>query len=191
MMSTQDQGMPRINVTEVMRKHWKALLIEGIILVILGLAAIAVPPLASIAVTLFLGWMFLISGISGLILTIWARQMPGFWWSILSALLALVAGVVLLGWPLQGTVSLTLVLGVFFVMEGVASIMYALDHRRELSGRWGLLVAAGILDLVIAAMIITGLPGSAEWAIGLLVGINLVFGGTALIGMALAAHRTG
>jgi uncharacterized membrane protein HdeD (DUF308 family) len=191
MMSTQDQGMPRINVTEVMRKHWKALLIEGIILVILGLAAIAVPPLASIAVTLFLGWMFLISGISGLILTTWARQMPGFWWSILSALLALVAGVVLLGWPLQGTVSLTLVLGVFFVMEGVASIMYALDHRRELSGRWGLLVAAGILDLVIAAMIITGLPGSAEWAIGLLVGINLVFGGTALIGMALAAHRTG
>ena len=74
-------------------------------------------------------------------------------------------------------ISLTLVLGVFFVMEGVASIMYGLEHRRELTGRWGWMIAAGILDLVISGMIITGLPGSAEWAIGLLVGINLVFGG--------------
>jgi uncharacterized membrane protein HdeD (DUF308 family) len=188
-MSTQDQGT-RLDMAEIMRRHWKALLIEGILLVVLGLAAIALPLLASIAITLFLGWLFLISGIAGLILTIWARQMPGFWWSILSALLSLVAGIVLVGWPIQGTVSLTLVLGVFFVMEGVASIMYALEHRRELSGRWGLMVAAGILDLVISAMIITGLPDSATWAIGLLVGINLVFGGASLIGMAVAARRT-
>jgi uncharacterized membrane protein HdeD (DUF308 family) len=188
-MSTQDQGT-RLDMAEIMRRHWKALLIEGILLVVLGLAAIALPLLASIAITLFLGWLFLISGIAGLILTIWARQMPGFWWSILSALLSLAAGIVLVGWPIQGTVSLTLVLGVFFVMEGVASIMYALEHRRELSGRWGLMVAAGILDLVISAMIITGLPGSATWAIGLLVGINLVFGGASLIGMAVAARRT-
>ena len=189
-MTMQGQGITRINVAEVMKKHWKALLIEGIILVILGLAAIALPLFASVAITLFLGWMFLISGIAGLVLTIWARQVPGFWWSILSALLSLAAGVLLLGWPLQGTISLTLVLGVFFVMEGFASIMYAMEHRRELSGRWGWMVAAGVLDLVIAAMIITGLPGSAAWAIGLLVGINLVFGGASLIGMALAAHRS-
>jgi uncharacterized membrane protein HdeD (DUF308 family) len=189
-MSTQNQDMgTRLDMAEIMRKHWKALLIEGILLVILGIAAIGLPLLASIAITLFLGWMFLISGIAGLVLTLWARQMPGFWWSILSALLALAAGVVLIGWPLQGTVSLTLVLGVFFVMEGVASIMYALEHRRELTGRWGLLVAAGILDLIIAAMIITGLPGSAAWALGLLVGINLIFGGVSMIGMALAARH--
>jgi uncharacterized membrane protein HdeD (DUF308 family) len=134
--------------------------------------------------------MFVISGIAGLILTIWARQVPGFWWSILSALLALAAGVLLVGWPGQGVISLTLVLGVFFVMEGVASIMYALEHRRELTGRWGWMVAAGILDLIISGMIITGLPGSAEWAIGLLVGINLVFGGATLISMAAAARST-
>ena len=184
-MTTQDQGR-RLDMGEIMRKHWKALLIEGILLVILGLLAIALPLLASIAITLFLGWLFLISGIAGLILTIWARQIPGFWWSILSALLSLAAGVLLIGWPGQGVISLTLVLGVFFVMEGVASIMYALEHRRELTGRWGWMVAAGILDLVISAMIITGLPGSAEWAIGLLVGINLVLGGASLVGMASA-----
>jgi uncharacterized membrane protein HdeD (DUF308 family) len=189
-MTTQDQGT-RLDMGEIMRKHWKALLIEGILLVILGLLAITLPLLASIAITLFLGWMFLISGIAGLILTIWARQIPGFWWSILSALLSLAAGVLLIGWPGQGVISLTLVLGVFFVMEGVASIMYALEHRRELTGgRWGWMIAAGILDLVISAMIITGLPGSAAWAIGLLVGINLVFGGATLIGMAAAARRT-
>ena len=188
-MTTQDQRA-RLDMGEIMRKHWKALLIEGILLVILGLLAITLPLLASIAITLFLGWMFLISGIAGLILTIWARQIPGFWWSILSALLSLTAGVLLIGWPGQGVISLTLVLGVFFVMEGVASIMYALEHRRELTGRWGWMIAAGILDLVISAMIITGLPGSASWAIGLLVGINLVFGGATLIGMAAAARST-
>jgi len=188
-MSAPDHGT-RVNIAEIMKQHWKALLIEGILLVILGLLAIALPLLASIAITLFLGWLFLVSGVAGLVLTIWARQMPGFWWSIFSALLSLAAGFLLVAWPGQGVVSLTLVLGVFFVMEGVASIMYALEHRRELSGRWGLMVAAGILDLIISAMIITGLPGSAEWAIGLLVGINLVFGGTSLIGMAVAARNS-
>ena len=188
-MTTQDPGT-RLDMGEIMRKHWKALLIEGILLVILGLLAIALPLLASIAITLFLGWMFLISGIAGLILTIWARQMPGFWWSIVSALLSLAAGVLLIGWPGQGVISLTLVLGVFFVMEGVASIMYALEHRRELGGRWGWMVAAGILDIIISGMIITGLPGSAAWAIGLLVGINLLFGGATLIGMAASARST-
>jgi uncharacterized membrane protein HdeD (DUF308 family) len=81
------------------------------------------------------------------------------------------------------------VVGVYFLAEGVATIMYALEHRREWSGRWSWMVAAGILDIVIAGLIISDLPGSALWAIGLLVGINLVFGGASLIGMALAARH--
>src|SRR3954463_11934541 len=84
------------------RAHWKAFLFEGILLVVLGLAAIVLPPLASLAVTIFLGWMFLISGIAGLALTFWARRMPGFWWSLVSALLAVVAGIALLAQPVQG-----------------------------------------------------------------------------------------
>jgi uncharacterized membrane protein HdeD (DUF308 family) len=67
--------------------------------------------------------------------------------------------------------------------------MYALEHRRELSGRWSWMLIAGLMDLLIAAIIITGLPGSALWAIGLLVGINLLFGGATLIGVALAARN--
>ncbi|HUN94831.1 MAG TPA: HdeD family acid-resistance protein [Bradyrhizobium sp.] len=175
-------------VGAAVREHWKAFLIEGILLAILGLAAIIVPPLASLAVTIFLGWLFLISGIAGLALTFWARQLPGFWWSLISAVLAIVAGFILLTRPVQGTLTLTIVVGVYFLAEGVATIMYALEHRRELSRRWSWLLVAGLMDIIIAAIIIAGLPGSALWAVGLLVGINLLFGGATLIGVALAAH---
>lgn len=174
---------------DAVKANWKAFLIEGIVLVILGMAAIAIPQLAGIAVAIFLGWMFLISGAVGLYLTFSTRGMPGFWWSLASALLAIAAGLILLVQPIAGTLTLTIVVGAYFIAEGVATIMYALEHRRELSGRWGWLLASGILDLLVAAAIVTGLPGSAAWAIGLLVGINLVFGGTSLIGMALAARK--
>jgi uncharacterized membrane protein HdeD (DUF308 family) len=186
----QDITNLQSKMSAAVREHWKAFLIEGILLVIFGLAAIIVPPLASLAVTIFLGWLFLISGIAGLALTFWARQMPGFWWSLISAVLAIAAGVILLAMPVQGTLTLTIVVGAYFLAEGVATIMYALEHRRELSERWSWLLVAGIMDLLIAAIIIAGLPGSALWAIGLLVGINLLFGGSSLIGMALAARNT-
>jgi len=176
-------------MSAAMRAHLKALLIEGILLAILGLAATIVPPLASLAVTIFLGWMFLISGVAGLVLTFWARQMPGFWWSLISAMLAIGAGIILLAQPVQGTLTLTIVVGAYFLAEGVATIMYALEHRRELSERWSWLLVSGVMDLLIAAVIVVGLPGSGLWAVGLLVGINLLFGGASLVGMALAARN--
>ena len=175
---------------DAVREHWKAFLIEGILLSILGLAAMIVPAIASLAVTILLGWLFLISGIAGLVLTFWARAMPGFWWSLISAALAVLAGMVLLAQPAQGTLTLTIVVGAYFLAEGVTTIMYALEHRKELSGRWSWLLVAGLMDILIAFFIIAGLPGSAEWAIGLLVGINLLFGGATLIGMALAARNS-
>jgi uncharacterized membrane protein HdeD (DUF308 family) len=171
------------------RAHWKAFLVEGILLALLGLGALIIPPLASLAVTIFLGWIFLVSGIAGLVLTFWARQMPGFWWSLISALLAIGAGIILLSRPVQGTLTLTIVVGAYFLAEGVASIMYALEHRRELSGRWSWMLVAGLMDIVISFFIIAGLPGSALWAIGLLVGLNFLIGGTALVGMALSARN--
>jgi uncharacterized membrane protein HdeD (DUF308 family) len=185
----QDVAKLQSEMNAAVREHWKAFLFEGILLVVLGLAAMVLPPLASLAVTILLGWMFLISGVAGLALTFWARQMPGFWWSLISAALAVLAGIVLLAQPVQGTLTLTIVVGAYFLAEGVATIMYALEHRRELSERWSWLLIAGIMDILIAAVIITGLPGSALWAVGLLVGINLLFGGASLIGMALAARK--
>jgi uncharacterized membrane protein HdeD (DUF308 family) len=190
MTLSQDITKLQSALSTAVREHWKAFLFEGILLVVLGLAAIILPPLAGLAVTIFLGWMFLISGVAGLAMTFWARPMPGFWWSLISAVLAIGAGIVLLARPIQGTLTLTIVVGAYFLAEGVATIMYALEHRRELSQRWSWMLFAGLLDILISAMIIIGLPGSAEWAIGLLVGINLLFGGASLIGVALAAHKT-
>jgi uncharacterized membrane protein HdeD (DUF308 family) len=189
-MLPKDIAKLQSDMSAAVKAHWKAFLFEGIVLAVLGLAAMIVPPLASLAVTIFLGWMFLISGIAGLIVTFWARQMPGFWWSLFSAALAVLAGLVLLARPMQGVLTLTVVVGAYFLAEGVATIMYALEHRRELSERWSWLLVSGLMDILIAFLIIAGLPGSAEWAIGLLVGINLVLGGASLVGMALAARNS-
>lgn len=190
MTMPHDVARLQAKMKEAVKANWKAFLIEGIVLVILGMAAIAIPLLASIAVTIFLGWLFLISGAVGLFLTLTTRDLPGFWWSLLSAILALGAGLILLFKPVAGTLTLTLVVSAYFIAEGITTIMFALAHRKELSGRWGWLLVSGLVDLVVAALIIAGLPGSAAWAIGLLVGINLVFGGTSLIGMALAARNS-
>jgi len=181
-------GMQRA-LANAIHQHWGLFLTEGIILVILGLIAILLPPLATITITILIGWLFLISGIVGLVTTFMMRQAPGFWWSLLSGLIGVAAGVVLLLWPISGALSLTLLLSAFFIVEGVASIMYAIDHRNQLTGRWGWMLVSGIVDLILAGIIVFGLPGTAAWAIGLLVGINMVFGGTALIGMALAARH--
>ena len=175
-------------VANSLHEHWRLFLAEGIILFLLGILAIVVPPIATIAVEILIGWLLLMSGIVGLIATLRARSAPGFWWSLASAVIGIVAGVVLLAWPLSGALSLTLILTVFLVLEGVVSILYALEHKRELSGRWGMMLFSGVVDLFLAGIIFAGLPGAAAWAIGLLVGINLVFGGSALIAMALHAR---
>jgi uncharacterized membrane protein HdeD (DUF308 family) len=174
----------------VLHEHWVLFLVEGVVLLVLGASAVALPVLATVAFTIILGWLFLVSGVIGLFTTFWMRSAPGFWWSLLSAVLGIVVGLLLLAQPLTGAVSLTFVLIAFFIIEGVASIMFAFDHKRELSGRWGWMLVSGIIDLVLAVMIFAGLPSSAAWAIGLLVGINMVFGGAALIALSLDARKT-
>jgi uncharacterized membrane protein HdeD (DUF308 family) len=179
----------RLGLATSLRSHWKLFLIEGIILVVLGAAAIVVPQIATLTVALFIGWVLLFSGIAGLFTTFSMRPMPGFWWSLLSAVIGIAAGLVLLFSPVTGAISLTIVLVAFFILEGIASIMFAFEHRAELPGTWIMMLLSGIVDLVLGALIFLGLPSSAAWAIGLLVGINMIFGGFALIAMALQARN--
>jgi uncharacterized membrane protein HdeD (DUF308 family) len=171
-----------------LRAHWKFFMGEGVVLLLLGLAAIILPQIASVAIAILIGWLLLMSGIVGLLSSLAARHAPGFGWSLLSAAAGIVAGVVLLSSPLSGVVTLTLVLSAFLCVEGVVSIFYSLEHRRELSGRWAMLLLSGVVDLLLAALIFAGLPASAGWAIGVLVGINLMMGGSALMAMALHAR---
>ncbi|HTZ02272.1 MAG TPA: HdeD family acid-resistance protein [Xanthobacteraceae bacterium] len=190
MNQSPDRDDFRREVVSTIHAHWGLFLFEGILLMLLGAAAIILPVVATLAFTLIIGWLFLISGGVGLVTTFWMRNAPGFWWSLLSAVIGIAAGIVLIRWPISGTVSLTLVLIAFFVVEGIATLMYAIEHRAQLSGRWGWMLTSGIVDLILAGIIFAGLPGSATWALGLLVGINMLFGGSAMIAMALAAKKT-
>jgi uncharacterized membrane protein HdeD (DUF308 family) len=182
-------GPSAVDFGRSVREHWRLFLAEGIVLIVLGIIAIIVPPLATLATTIVLGWLFLLGGITGLITTFWARQAPGFGWALLSAILAIAAGVVLLWNPWRGAVTLTYVLIAYFIIEGILTIIWAIEHRRQFSGRWEWVLVNGIIDLILAAIVLMGLPGAFAWAIGLLVGIDLVFGGFALVGMALAARQ--
>ena len=119
------------------------------------------------------------------------RGAPGFGWSLISAIVTIAAGIALLGQTVSEAISPILVLIAFFAIEGIVTIMYAIAHRAQLSGRWGLMLASGVVDLILAGIIFAGLPGTEVWALGLLVGINLVFGGAAMIGMAFAAKKPG
>ena len=177
-------------VQTIIRAHWKLFLFQGILLLVLGMLAVALPNISTLEIELLVGWLFIVGGFFRAASIVRKRQMPGFWWSLISAALAVGAGIILLARPVQGTLTLTIVVGAYFLAEGVASIMYALEHRRELLQRWSWLLVAGLMDILIAFFIIAGLPGSAAWAIGLLVGINLLFGGAALIGVALAARKS-
>jgi uncharacterized membrane protein HdeD (DUF308 family) len=164
----------------------------------LGLLAIIIPSIGGGSITLFLSWLFLISGVIGLLTTYWARHLPGFWWSLVSAVLAIIVGLVLnahraqdlygglMGWPFATVGPLRMVLVLFFLIEGGASIMFASEHRH--AGRWAGMLASGILDILLACVIIFDLPGSSAWTMGLLIGINMIAGGVALIAMGLHAR---
>jgi uncharacterized membrane protein HdeD (DUF308 family) len=164
-------------------------LAEGVVLSVLGLAAIIVPIVAGLFATVLLGWLFLVAGVAGLTATLRARQAPGFGWSLLSALVAVIAGGVLLWNPLRGLVTLTYVLIAFFIVDGILTIILAIAHRRELSSKWEWMMVNGVIDLILAGMIIFGFPGMVVWAFGLLLGIDMMFGGASLIAMALGERK--
>jgi uncharacterized membrane protein HdeD (DUF308 family) len=170
-----------------LRHHWKLFLAEGIVLMLLGCAALLLPLIAGLAITVLFGWLFLLLGAFGLATTFAMRHAPGFWWSLVSGILTILLGGFLLFFPGIGLISLTYLLIAFFIAEGIVTIMYALEHRRELTQRWGWMLLSGVIDLFVAVIILIGLPGSFAWALGLIVGINLLFGGASMIAMALAA----
>jgi uncharacterized membrane protein HdeD (DUF308 family) len=173
-----------------MGDHWGLFLAEGIILCVLGVGAVVVPLVAGLATTVFLGWLFLFAGLAGLFFTFRAKSAPGFGWALLSAVAAVVAGAILLWNPFQGLATLTLVLTAYFIVDGVAIIFLAIAHRRELSGKWEWMLVNGVMDLLLAGIILSGFPGTLVWALGLLVGIDLLFGGATLVAMAMQSRKT-
>lgn len=177
------------SLSRTFRRYSRLTLVEGVLLVVLGALAIVLPLIAGLVVAITLGWMLFLAGFLGLVTSFAMRQTPGFWWSLLSSLLALAAGVMLFAFPIGGMVSLTVLLTAFLFADGLVTVMLALTHREWQSRNWGWLLLNGVLDIFLAVVILAFLPGIAAWAVGTIIGIDLVFGGFSLIAMASTAHR--
>ena len=173
-------------VRDTVRHHWQLFLAQGVIMLILGVLAVIWPQISTIAVDVYVGWLFLLSGIVGLASMFLAQNVQAFLWMLLTAALSLFVGIVLLWHPVEGAASLTLVLIAFFIVEGVFQIVASLSYRDIFPGQWGWMLASGIVDLILAALIIKGWPSTATWALGLIVGINLITSGAAITMVALA-----
>src|SRR5690242_14425541 len=180
----------RRQLASAIHAHWKLFLAQGAVMMVLGLLAVAVPHLATLAVEIFVGWLFFVAGIFRAVSVWHSRQMPGFAWSLLTALLSVVLGLILILRPLAGVLTLTMVLVAFFIVEGIASILGAIRHSQHLRS-WVWVLFSGVVDLLLAWLIWAGWPSSADWAIGLLVGINMIFFGLSLVMTALAARVMG
>jgi uncharacterized membrane protein HdeD (DUF308 family) len=163
---------------------------EGVLLILLGIVAILTPILASIAFAVVLGVILLVSGIIGGARSLFHPKAPGFGWALLSAAISIIAGLLLIILPLGGALSLTLVLAVYLLVEGIASIAYAWSHRDHLPHGWGWMVFNGVLDLIMAAIAVWVLTSlfAALWLLGLFIGVDLIFGGISLIRMGRAAR---
>jgi uncharacterized membrane protein HdeD (DUF308 family) len=134
-----------------------------------------------------LGWLFLIGGVLLVIHAFSAQGWRGFLWSLLIGILYLVAGGYLAFFPLTGLLTLALLLVILFAAEGIFEIIMAFRVRPHEG--WGFLLLSGIAALAVAVLIALDLPGSATWALGLLVGINLLFSGWSYVFLALAGKR--
>jgi uncharacterized membrane protein HdeD (DUF308 family) len=180
---------PERAIAESIRSSWGLFLVQGIIMIALGIVAIIWPQVSTLAANFFVGWIFLLSGLTGLIAMFFAPSVASFLWSFLTAALTLLVGVLLLWHPIEGAVSLTLVLVAFFIVEGIFQIAAAIRHRHAFPQSWGWPVMSGVADLALAAIIVLGWPATATWALGLMVGVNLLTSGLAIAMVALATRK--
>ena len=162
-------------------------MLGGVLLVVLGLAAILAPYVTGVAISLVLGG-FLVVG--ALVHTAAAFSAQGWRGSIFAVFLAILygfAGITMLANPTLGLVALTLVLAVYFLTEGVVQLVMGL--RLRANENWGWLLASGIVSVLLSSLILLGFPASADWAVGLLFGVNLLTSGLALVMVVTAAPK--
>lgn len=168
-------------VKGALNAHWRLFLFQGVVMIILGILTVCAPVVATLVIDVYIGCLLLISGIVGLIAMFFANDAPAFVWSLITAALSVLVGILLIWKPAAGALSLTFVLTAFFIAEGVFQTVISIAYRDLMRGTWGWMLASGIADLVLAAIIIAGWPMTAVWTLGLLVGINLIMSGWAIV----------
>ena len=171
------------------RDHAGWFMALGVAQMAVGALAIGSPLVATLASAVFLGWLLLIAGSVQAVQAFRYRIWHGFFLHLAGALLYIVAGVLVITRPAAGALTLTLILAIFFVVEGISRVMLGMRVRGT-PGSAGLLIG-GVLGTVLGLLIWLELPSSAVWAIGLLLGVNLLVNGVALVSIAMAARRGG
>jgi uncharacterized membrane protein HdeD (DUF308 family) len=169
---------------DTIQSHRSLFIFEGIAFIVLGALAVALPSIMTLGIELFIGWLFLFGGLVQGFRAIKSRQAPGFVPALISAALSIIIGILLLAYPLQGVLTLTVLLTIFFFLEGI--IKMALSWQVRPVQGWGWLFLSGIFALALAILIWSGWPGTAIWAIGLIVGINMLFFGSSILTLALS-----
>ena len=158
------------------RKARRWLMVSAILALLGGAAAIVVPAVATLTMTIFIGWILVYAGVVMAIHS-WTQRAAGRTWErALQALLALVIGIYMVLFPGAGALSLTLLLVIWFVISGGLQLAAARQLRGLPGAGW--MLFGGVLAILFAVLIALDLPSSAAWAIGLLVGVNLIFWGT-------------
>ncbi|MEF2072129.1 HdeD family acid-resistance protein [Consotaella aegiceratis] len=168
--------------------HRKFYIFQGALLAVVGFLALLAPFAATLASTIFFGWLLIVGGAIGIVSAFRARKAPGFWANLLLAVLAAILGLVMIVDPLAGSITLTWLLAVFLLLSGLFNIAVARAVRGYTTRFW-LLVASGIIDIVLAMVLILGLPGTAIWAVGLFLGLSFLTSGLALLFAAIEAPK--
>jgi len=173
---------------EAVKRYSLWYLVEGILLLAAGILAIIYPLVSSLAVVVLLGWLLVVSGIVQGISLLGARQVPYFWLQLISVVLGVLIGFLLLRDPSQGLMTITLLLIVFFMIEGMSKIVFALTIRPFPT--WGWVLASGVVGIILSLVLLTTLPVTAIWLIGVLLGIELISVGAAMTNMAWRVRRS-
>ena len=163
---------------ETVRRHSLWYLVQGALMVLAGLLALVYPVVSSVAGVFFLGWVLIISGVFQGISLIGAQHVPHFWLQLVSVVLSVVVGVLFLRHPGEGLLTLTLLLIVFFMVEGISKVIFSLTIRPF--PNWGWVFASGIIGILLALYLWASLPVTAIWLLGVLLGIQLISEGAAL-----------
>lgn len=170
-------------VREGLSRSWKPLMFVGVAAIVLGCIAILVPAVAAVGTAIFIGWLLLFVGAVLIAAAFSAPSIGTLALRMVWAILTLIVGFWLIVEPHNGTLTLTLVLGIYFLFMGLTRTAIAFIARGEPNA--GLLGLSGVAGLLIGVLILAKFPSSADWAIGLLVGIDLVFAGWTLTSVAL------
>jgi uncharacterized membrane protein HdeD (DUF308 family) len=164
-------------------------IVEGALLIVLGVLAAALPGLAGFAGAAVFGWVLVFSGVFGLASLFGARRHVHVALGVASGLVALVVGLLIVWRPLVGAVTLAILLGVYLLIDGGSVIGMALDQRRRGGRRWGWLLASGVLDLGLALVVLMLRPIGDTVLLGFVIAIDLVVAGIALVGVGLGARQ--